>query len=63
MGKQAVDPRSLTVRDNVPEGCAVSLGGVPWPVAFAALFRDELAAAGMVCNNGGERKGGSQELG
>jgi hypothetical protein len=63
VGKQAVDPRSLTVRDNVPEGCAVSLGGVPWPVAFAALFRDELAAAGMVCNNGGERKGGSQELG
>ena len=61
MGKQAaVDPRSLTVRDNIPEGCAVSLDGVPWPVSFAALFRDELAAAGMVCNKSGERIGGGQ---
>lgn len=58
----AVDPRSLAVRDNLPEGSAVSLDGVPWPVAFAALFRDELTAAGMVFNSG-ERKGGGQELG
>ena len=62
MAKQAaVDPRGLTVRDNIPEGCAVSLDGVPWPVSFAALFRDELTAAGMVFNSR-ERKGGGQEL-
>lgn len=57
----AVDPCSLTVRDNIPEGCGVSIDGVPLPVAFAALFRDELAAAGMVFNSR-ERKGGGQEL-
>ena len=52
----AADPRSLAGRDNIPKGCAVALDGVPWPAAFAALFRDELTAAGMVFNSR-ERKG------
>ena len=62
MNKQAVvDPRSLAGIGNNPQGCGVSLDVVPWPVSFAALFRDELTAAGMVFNSR-ERKGGGQEL-
>ncbi len=42
-----IDVGSLTVRDNVPEGCVVSLAGLPGPLSFAELFRDEIQARGL----------------
>ncbi len=42
-----IDVRSLTVRDNVPPGCVVSLAGLPAPLGFAELFRDEIQARGL----------------
>lgn len=42
----SLTPQNLTVRDNVPEGCVVSLEGIRQPLSFAAMFREELMARG-----------------
>ena len=41
------DVNSLVVTDNVPTGASVSLAGLPRLGSFAAMFRDELLAAGV----------------
>lgn len=41
------DPSTLVVRDNIPEGCVISLAGINPALSFAAMFRDELVAAGF----------------
>jgi len=42
----SLNPLNLTVRDNVPAGCAISLEGIRQPLNFAALFREELMERG-----------------
>lgn len=42
----SLNPRDLTVRDNVPAGCVVSLEGIRSDLNFAAMFREELMARG-----------------
>lgn len=41
-----MNPLNLTVRDNVPDGCVISLEGIRQPLNFAAMFREELMARG-----------------
>ena len=43
----AVNPLGLAVRDNVPDGCVVSLAGIPDYTCFAQYFREELQARGL----------------
>ena len=45
--RRHVDVNALVVTDNVPAGAAVSLAGLPRLGSFAAMFRDELRAAGV----------------
>ena len=45
--RRHVDVNALVVTDNVPAGAAVSLAGLPRLGSFAAMFRDELQAAGV----------------
>lgn len=47
---------ALVIRDNVPEGCAVSLAGIPAPLSFASMFRDELQARGFGIQPNGKRE-------
>lgn len=39
--------KTLMLRDNVPDGCAVSLAGIDPLVSFASIFREELQARGL----------------
>ena len=45
--RRHVDVNALVVTDNVPAGASVSLAGLPRLGSFAAMFRDELRAAGV----------------
>ena len=45
--RRHVDVNALVVTDNVPAGAAVSLAGLPRLGSFAAMFLDELLAAGV----------------
>lgn len=45
--QKSKDPRSKTVRDNVPAGMVISLDGIPPAMSFASMFRDELMARGI----------------
>lgn len=45
--RRHVDVNALVVTDNVPAGASVSLAGMPRLGSFAAMFRDELRAAGV----------------
>lgn len=45
--KRSAEPLNFKVRDNVPEGCVVSLAGIPAAASFASMFRSELQARGL----------------
>lgn len=49
VGKRSpsLNPLNLTVRDNVPPGCEVSLAGIRHELNFAEMFREELMRQGI----------------
>lgn len=45
--RRSVDVSALRIRTNLKAGESLSLAGIPAPLSFASIFRDELAKRGL----------------